>query len=152
MGVLFGFNNSHLARRQSLSQWSRIIKTTLDESGGGQRGGSGAGVGGRKRGGAGGARGMSDRWVALDVASRAHALPVWNAKSPKSPNKLATKTLTCDTDRTKARTPKCRPAFGCSRRALPGPNIKKSVATKLGFSLLLKKSLKLQKWPKTSKN
>ena len=48
----------------------------------------------------------------------------------KSPNKLATKTLTCDTDRTKARTPKWRPAFGCSRRALPGPNTKKSVATK----------------------
>ena len=39
----------------------------------------------------------------------------------KSPNKPAKKTLTCDTDRTKARTPKCRPAFGCSRRALPGP-------------------------------
>ena len=34
-----------------------------------------------------------------------------------------------DIDRTKARTPKCRPAFGCSRRALPGPN-KKSAATK----------------------
>jgi hypothetical protein len=44
--------------------------------------------------------------------------------SKKSPNELATKTLACDTDRTKARTPKCRPAFGCSRRALPGPNKK----------------------------
>ena len=41
---------------------------------GGQEGGSGAGVGGRKRGGAGGARGMSDRCGALDVALRAWAL------------------------------------------------------------------------------
>ena len=40
----------------------------LMEVEGGQEGGSGAGVGGRKRGGAGGVRGMSDRWVALDVA------------------------------------------------------------------------------------
>ena len=38
---------------------------------GGQEGGSGAGVGERKRGGAGGVRGMSGRWVALDVALRA---------------------------------------------------------------------------------
>ena len=45
-------------------------------------------------------------------------------KSPLDARELATKTLTCDTDRTKARTPKCRPAFGCSRRALPGPNKK----------------------------
>ena len=58
-------------------------------------------------------------------------LPVKNAKFQKSRNKLAKKTLTCDTDRTKARTPKCRPAFGCSRRALPGPNQKNSVATKI---------------------
>ena len=54
-------------------------------------------------------------------------------KISKSRNKLATKTLTCDTDQTKARIPKWRPPFGCSRRALPGPN-KKSVATKVcGF-------------------
>ena len=45
-------------------------------------------------------------------------------KLPKSQNKVATKTLTCDTDRTTARTPKWRPAFGCSRHALPGPNKK----------------------------
>ena len=57
-------------------------------------------------------------------------LAVWDANSKKNKNKLAKKTLTCDTDRTKARTPKCRPAFGCSRRALPGPNKKKSAATK----------------------
>ena len=43
----------------------------LMEVEGGQRGGSGAGVGGRKRDGAGGARGMSDRCGALDVALRA---------------------------------------------------------------------------------
>ena len=47
------------------------LKTAPDGSGGGQRGGSGAGVGGRKRGGAGGAREMSDRCGALDVALRA---------------------------------------------------------------------------------
>ena len=43
------------------------------------------------------------------------------------------KKLTCDTDRTKARTPKCRPAFGCFRRAVPVASRteeKKSVATK----------------------
>ena len=56
---------------------------------------------------------------------------LWTQSFKKSPNELAKITLTCDTDRrTKARTPKCRPAFGCSRRALPGPNKKKSVATK----------------------
>ena len=42
----------------------------------------------------------------------------------KIKNKLATKTLTCDTDRTKTRTPKWRPAFSCSPRALPGRNKK----------------------------
>ena len=51
---------------------SRLLCVAQDgalmEVKGGQRGGSGAGVGGRKRGGAGGVRGMSDRWVALDVA------------------------------------------------------------------------------------
>ena len=57
--------------------------------------------------------------------------PAQDANPPKSQNKLATKTLTCDTDRTKARTPKWRPAFGCSRRALLGPNKKQSVATKV---------------------
>jgi len=70
--------------------------------------------------------------------------PVNNANSKKSPNKLATKTLTCDTDRTKARTPKCRPAFGCSRRAFPGPN-KKLVATKFIIFDSPEKSLKNSK-------
>ena len=57
-------------------------------------------------------------------------LGLWSAQQrmthtpPKAKNKLATKTLICDTDRTKARTPKRRPAFCCSRRALPGPNKK----------------------------
>ena len=43
----------------------------MTEETGGQEGGSGAGVGGRKRGGAAGARGMSDRCGAPDVALRA---------------------------------------------------------------------------------
>ena len=61
----------------------------------------------------------------LELLSSPHIIetiaPVEDAKLQKIPNKLAKQALTCDTNRTKARTPKCRPAFGCSRRALPGP-------------------------------
>ena len=46
--------------------------------------------------------------------------------SKKDPNKPASRPLTCDTDRTKARTPTFRLTFGCSRRALPGPNNNKN--------------------------
>ena len=79
--------------------------------------------------------------------STSSLLPAQDANFQKSPNKLATKTLTCDTDRTKARTPKCRPAFGCSRRALPGPKKKNRPRLNRWFLLLLEIVFKLQKWP-----
>ena len=54
--------------RRHLVEVTCRLRRHLVEVEGGQRGGSGAEVGGRKRGGAGGAREMSDRCGALDVA------------------------------------------------------------------------------------
>ena len=68
--------------------------------------------------------------------------PACDGRFHKSPNKLATKTLACDTDRTKAHTPKWRPPFGCSRRARSQDRTRKVWSRLKSMVLLLMESVR----------